>query len=85
MIRKKPQFYTEEFRREAAGRSDQPGNTEASFTRELGIIPDQIYNWRRQFSRLSDKEFNSVDDIDCTKAVSETIRKLRREKIENEF
>ena len=61
MSRKKTQAYTEEFRREAVRRADQAGNTAASVARELGIHPGQIYNWRRQFTRLSDKQFNSVD------------------------
>lgn len=64
MSRKKTQAYTEEFRREAVRRADQPGNTAASVARELGIHPGQIYNWRRQFTRLSDKQFNSVDGVD---------------------
>ncbi len=25
-----------------------------------GIHPGQIYNWRRQYKRLSDKQFNSL-------------------------
>ena len=75
MSRKKTQAYTEEFRREAVRRSDQPGNTAASVAREL--------------PRLSDKQFNSVDGVDYSKAESEAMRKLRREnetlKKENEF
>lgn len=89
MSRKKTQAYTEEFRREAVRRADQPGNTAASVARELGVHPGQIYNWRRQFTRLSDKQFNSVDGVDYSKAESEAIRKLKREnetlKKENEF
>lgn len=89
MSRKKTQAYTEEFRREAVRRADQPGNTAAAVARELGIHPGQIYNWRRQFTRLSDKQFNSVDGVDYSKAESEAMRKLRREnetlKKENEF
>ncbi len=86
---KKPQAYTEEFRREAVWKADQPGNTTASVARDPGIHPGQIYNWRRQFIRLSDKQFNRVDGLDYSKAESEAIRKLRREndtlKKENEF
>lgn len=89
MSRKKTQAYTEEFRREAVRRADQPGSTAASVARELGIHPGQIYNWRRQFTRLSEKQFNSVDGVDYSKAESEAIRKLKREnetlKKENEF
>ena len=39
MARKKYQHYTEEFRREAVRRADQPGNTAASVAKELGGIP----------------------------------------------
>lgn len=89
MSRKKTQAYTEEFRREAIRRADQPENTAASVARELGIHPGQIYNWRRQFTRLSERQFNNVDGVDYSKAESESMRKLRREneilKKENDF
>ena len=59
--KKQTQAYTEEFRREAVKRADQDGNTNASVAKELGLSAQQIYNWRRQFNRLSDKQFNSVE------------------------
>jgi len=71
--------YTEEFRREAVRRSGTPGTTAADVARELGIHPGQIYNWRRQYNRLSDKQFNKVDGVDYSKNESEELRKLRRE------
>lgn len=80
MARKKRQAYTEEFRREAVKRSEKEGNTTASVAKDLGVSPQQIYNWRRQFSRLSDKQFNSVEGVDYSKQESAEIRKLRREK-----
>ncbi len=80
MARKKTQAYTEDFRREAVKRADKKGNTTASVAHDLGISPQQIYNWRRQFSRLSDKQFNSVDGVDYSKEENAEIRKLRREK-----
>ena len=86
---KRRQAYSEEFRREAIRRSEQPGNTAASVAKELGLHPGQIYNWRRQFTRLSEKQFNSVDGIDYSKKESEEVRRLRRElndaRKENEF
>ena len=89
MSRKKTQAYTEEFRREAVRRADQLDNTAASVARELGIHSGQIYNWRRQFTRLSERQFNSVDGVDYSKAESEAMRKLKREMVtlkkENEF
>ena len=49
--------YTEDFRREAVRRSEGPDTSAAEVARELGIHPGQIYNWRRQYKRLSDKQF----------------------------
>ena len=80
MARKKNQAYTEEFRREAVKRAEKEGNTTVSVAKELGVSAQQIYNWRRQFNRLSDKQFNSLNGVDYAKKKSEEIRKLRREK-----
>lgn len=71
--------YTEDFRREAVRRSDDPGTSAVEVARELGIHPGQIYNWRRQYKRLSDKQFNSVQGVDYSKEESEEVRKLKRE------
>ena len=79
MARKKTQAYTEEFRREAIKRSDKPGVTQAQVAKELGITAQQISNWKRQFTRLSDKQFNSTDGVDYSKKESEETRRLRRE------
>jgi transposase len=79
MARKKNQAYTEEFRREAVKRSEQPGVTQAQVANELGISAQQIANWKRQFSRLSDKQFNSMNGVDYSKNESEELRRLRRE------
>jgi len=79
MARKKNQAYTEEFRREAVKRSEKPGVTQAQVAKELGISAQQIANWKRQFTRLSDKQFNSVEGVDYSKKESEELRRLRRE------
>jgi transposase len=79
MTRKKSQAYTEEFRKEAVKRSEKPGVTQAQVAKELGISAQQIANWKRQFNRLSDKQFNSVDGVDYSKKESEELRKLRRQ------
>ena len=50
---RKSQAFTEEFRLEAIRRSEQPGNTQASVGKELGISGQQIANWKRQLHRLS--------------------------------
>lgn len=81
--------YTEDFRREAVRRSEGPDTSAVEVAKELGIHVGQIYNWRRQYKRLSDKQFNSVNGVDYSKQESEEVRKLRREiaelKEENEF
>ena len=79
MGRKRNQAYTEDFRREAVKRSEQPGITQAAVAKELGLSSQQIANWKRQFTRLSDKQFNSVDGVDYSKKESEELRRLRRE------
>ena len=79
MVRKKTQAYTEEFRRETVKRSEKEGMTTAQVARDLGISAQQIYNWRRQFNRLSDKQFNVVGGVDYSKQESEELRRLRRE------
>lgn len=79
MARKKYQHYTEEFRKEAVKRANEPGVTQAQVAKDLGLSAQQIANWKRQFSRLSDKQFNAVDGVDYSKKESEELRKLRRE------
>ena len=87
--RNKYNHYTEDFRREAVRRSEDPSTSAADVARELGIHPGQIYNWRRQYNRLSDKQFNTVNGVDYSKTESEEVRELKRQisdlKEENEF
>ncbi|EAR09118.1 transposase [Reinekea blandensis] len=84
MARKKTQAYSEEFRKEAVRRAQKKGSTAASVAKELGVSPQQIYNWKRQFNRLSDKQFNSVDGVDYSKKESSEMRKLRKKNAELE-
>jgi transposase len=79
MGRKKSQAYTEDFRREAVKRAGQPGVTQAQVAIELGISAQQIANWKRQFTRLSEKQFNTLAGVDYSKNESEELRRLRRE------
>ena len=79
MARKRRPAYTEEFRREAVKRSEQPGITQAQVAKELGISSQQIANWKRQFKRLSDKQFNSINGVDYSQNESEELRRLKRE------
>ena len=81
--------YSEDFRREAVRRCEDPNVSAAQVARELGIHPGQIYNWRNQYKRLTEKQFNSMNGVDYSKQESEEIRKLKREiadlKEENDF
>ena len=89
MTKHRKPAYTEAFRKEAVLRSQKPSQTITSVAKELGVSPQQIYNWRRQFNRLSDKQFNSINGVDYSKKESEDMRKLKREiaalRDENEF
>ncbi len=53
--------------------------TQAEVAKELGLSAQQIANWKRQFTRLSDKQCNTVDGVDYPKQESEEIRRLKRE------
>ena len=79
MARKTHQHYTEEFQKEVVKRAEQPGVTQAQVAEELGISAQQISNWKRQFTRLSDKQFNTLDGVDYSKQESEEVRRLKRE------
>ncbi len=87
--KKKTQAYTEAFRKEAIRRADLPENTNASVAEELGISAQQIYNWRRQFNRLTDKQFSTLQGVQFTKQDSDEVKKLKRQladlQEENEF
>lgn len=82
MTKKRRAAYTEEFRREAVKRAEQPGNTNASVGKELGVSAQQIYNWRRQFNRLSDKQFNTLNGVDMSKPDTAETRRLKKENAE---
>ena len=79
MGKKRTQAYTEEFRREAVKRAEKPGCTTASVARELGVSAQQIYNWRRQFNRLSEKQFNSLEGVDYSRQETAEVRRLKKE------
>lgn len=71
--------YTGQFRREAVKLADDPYTTAAEVAKELGIHPGQIYNWRRQYQKLAEKEIKSMNGVDYSKSESEDLCKLRRE------
>jgi len=70
-------------------RSEGPDTSAAEVAKELGIHPGQIYNWRRQYKRLSEKQFNSMNGVDYSKEEPERVRELERKvkdlEEENEF
>lgn len=69
---------------EVMGKMLTYGNTTASVARDLGISAQQIYNWRRQFTRLSEKQFNAVGGVDYSKNESDELRQLKRRNAELE-
>lgn len=81
--------YTEEFRREAVRLAGLPDKKASQVADDLGISVQQIYNWKRQFTRLSEKQFNSLEGVDYSKQESAELRRLKRElntlQKENEF
>ena len=82
--------YTEDFRREAVRRVDLPGASAVEVARELGIHPGQIYNRRRQYKRLSDKQFNTVNGVDYSqeeakRSASSSARSLISKKRTNSY
>ena len=89
MGKRKVQAYTEEFRKEAVRRSEKEGVTAKQVAEELGITVQQIYNWKRQYNKLTGRQFKTVDGVDYSKNESEELRALKREnkrlKDENAF
>lgn len=71
--------YTEAFRKEAVRRASEDGVTAVSVAKELGLHVNQIYNWKNQFTRLTEKQFNTMNGVDYSKNESEEIRKLKRQ------
>jgi transposase len=41
--------YSEEFKREAVGLSREPGANVSQVARDIGISPNLLFNWRKQF------------------------------------
>ncbi len=89
MTRHRNPAYTEEFRKEAVRLAGLPDHKASAVAEQLGISVQQIYNWKRQFTRISDKQFNSLNGVDYSKKESEEVRRLKRENTrlqqENEF
>jgi transposase len=79
MAKKKVKKYTEEFRRQAVSLADQPGKTAREVADSLGIHVNQIYNWRNQFRKLTNKQFHIHEGVDYSKEESAEIRRLKHE------
>jgi transposase len=60
-------------------RSDDPNTSATEVAKELVIHTCQIYNWRRQYKRLSEMQFNSMNGVDYSKQESEEVRQLKRQ------
>ncbi|MEE9304440.1 MAG: transposase [Thiotrichaceae bacterium] len=79
MARQKTKSYSESFRKKAVRLADLPDKTAMDVSEDLGINVAQIYNWRNQFKRLSEKQFNTLDGVDYSKNESAEVRTLRKE------
>ena len=78
MAKKKTSAYSEAYRKEAVRLADLPDRTAADVAKKLGIHPNQIYNWRTQFNKLSKGQFSIVDGVNHSVAEKEEIRKLKK-------
>jgi transposase len=89
MAKKRTRSYTEEFRRQAVYRADQPGKTAREVADELGIHVGQIYNWRTQFNKLSKNQFKTLNGLEYSSDESAELKRLQVEnkklKEENEL
>ncbi len=72
MARNKTKAYPESFRKEAVRLADLPDRSATRVANKLGINVSQ-------FKRLTEKQFNTLDDVDYSKNESEELRQLRRE------
>lgn len=79
MGKKKVNRYTEEFRRQAVSLADQPGKTAREVADSLGIHVGQIYNWRTQFSKISNKQFRILDGVNYNNDELNEIKRLKHE------
>lgn len=79
MAKKKTNAYSESYRREAVRLADLPDRTAADVAKKLGIHPNQIYNWRTQFNKLSKGQFSIVEGSNYSVAEKSEIRKLKKQ------
>ncbi|WP_214645016.1 transposase [Aliivibrio fischeri] len=79
MGKQRKSAYTEEFRKEAVRLSQLPDRTATQVAKQLGVSAQQIANWKRQFTRLSDKQFNTLKGIDYSKQETKEMQQLKLE------
>ena len=61
--------------------TDQQEKTPGEVADSLGIHVNQIYNWRKQFNKLSKKQFQSLEGVDYSKEELTEIRRLKHENV----
>ncbi len=79
MSKKRVHQYTEEFRRQAVSLADQPGKTAREVADSLGIHVNQIYNWRTQLKKLSNKQFKTLEGVDYSREELTEIKRLKHD------
>ncbi len=68
--------YTLEFKREAARLAEESDQPMDELARELGVHPNTLYKWRRQFLKNGEDAFPGHGKL---VPADEEIRRLRRE------
>lgn len=68
--------YTREFKREAARLAEESEQPVEELARELGIHPNTLYKWRREFLEDGAEAFPGHGKLT---AADEELRRLRRE------
>ena len=76
MEQKKRKVYSREFKLEAVRLSLQDGHSVLQTARDLGVSPDSLFHWRRQFKTDQAQAFPGQGRL---KPEQEELRRLRRE------
>ena len=66
--------YSDEYKREAVGLTEEPGATQAQVARDLGISASMLGRWAREFSESGERAFPGKG-----KPRDEELAALRRE------
>ena len=76
--------YSAEYKHEAVAMASQPGFTKAQIGQELGINPNMITRWAREFTDSGSKAFLGQGKA-CDEEVAALKRELGRVKKERDF